>query len=130
MQRREILFKSIHVKLFLIAYAFMKGCIFCNSGVDNSVNSVMITHRWGWKYVSVNGSRGIIRDDVINQGFSSARDSGWFCNVLSQCLRTPKFSCAGAQCYSCWVYYVRDMFMSPVTSTNPSYDVITVHNQT
>ena len=67
MQRREILFKSLHVKLFLIAYAFMTGCISGNSRVDNRVNSFMITHRWGWKYVSVNDSRGIIRDDVGGQ---------------------------------------------------------------
>ena len=80
----KILFKRLHVKLFLIAYVLMTGCISCNFCVDNPVNSVMITHRWSCKYVSVNDSRGIIRDDVVNQGFRSARDSGWFCNVLSQ----------------------------------------------
>ena len=68
----------------LSAYVFVTGCISFISRLDNRVNSVMITHRWSWKYVSVNNSEGIIRDDLGNQGFRSARDSGWFCNVLSQ----------------------------------------------
>ena len=75
----KILLKRLHVKLFLIAYVLMTYF-----RVENRVNSVMITHRWSCKYVSVNDSRGIIRDDVVSQGFRSARDSGWFCNVLSQ----------------------------------------------
>ena len=125
------LFKRLHVKLFLIAYVLMTGCISCNFRVDNRVNSVMITHRWSCKYVSVNDSRGIIRDDEVNQGFRSARDSGWFCKRVESSLRTLKCPCTDAQCYSCWVYYLsaRQMFMWPVTSSNPSHDVITVDNR-
>ena len=44
----------------------------------------MITHRWSWKYVGVSNSQGIVRDDVVNQGFHSVCDSGWFCNALIQ----------------------------------------------
>ena len=74
-------------------------------------------------------SRGIIRDDVVNQGFRSARDCVGLVMFWVK-FKDSKRSLYWRSMLLMWgLLSERQMFMSPVTGSKPSHDVITVDNK-